>query len=121
MRIPLRYTYATCSVVLATINKGPSGARSGSQTYSPTFSVTVSGDTRTPSVKISPGAANEPRITSAAARMRNEETGDFIALFANKLHSFAQGCTGDLDESIQGTVHFQNQKDRGGDRQRADK
>ena len=43
-----------------------------------------------------------------------------MVLFANKLHSFAQRSTGDLDESIQRTVHFQNQKDRGGDRQRAD-
>src|SRR6266513_1390538 len=53
MRIPLRYTYATCSVTLATIKSGPSGARSGSQTYWPGFRVTVSGETRTPSVKVS--------------------------------------------------------------------
>src|SRR6266536_4519225 len=78
MRIPLRYTYATCSVVLATINKGPSGARSGSQTYSPVFSFTVSGDTRTPAVKVSADAINGSRISRAATRMRNEESEDFM-------------------------------------------
>jgi hypothetical protein len=53
MQMPLRYTYATCSVTLATIKSGPSGARSGSQTYSPGFSVSVPGETRMPSVKLS--------------------------------------------------------------------
>src|SRR5437773_8451471 len=61
MRIPLRYTYATCSVVLATISKGPSGARSGSQTYWPGFSVTASGDTRMPSVKVSEDTGEWPK------------------------------------------------------------
>jgi hypothetical protein len=53
MQIPFRYTYVTCSVMLATIETGASGARSGSQTYSPGLSVTVYGETRTPSVKVS--------------------------------------------------------------------
>src|SRR6266568_64445 len=78
MRIPLRYTYATCSVVLATINKGPSGARSGSQTYWPGFSVTVSGDTRMPSVKVSDDTMNGSRMSKVAARMRNEKNEDFV-------------------------------------------
>src|SRR5882724_10905015 len=78
MRIPLRYTYATCSVVLATINKGPSGARSGSQTYWPGFSVTVSGDTRMPSVKVSADTGNGLRTSKAAAKGRNEDNEDFI-------------------------------------------
>src|SRR5439155_22986674 len=99
-RIALRYTYATCSVVLATISRGPSGARSGSQTYSPTFSVTVSGDTRTPSVKVSADPVNGLRTSRAAARIRNENNDDFIVLLANKLHSFAQRSVGRLDESI---------------------
>src|SRR5439155_13903478 len=122
MRIPLRYTYATCSVLLATISSGPSGARSGSQTYSPVFSVTVSGDTRTPSVKVSADTVNGLRTSRAAARtrMRNEDNEDFIVLLADKLHSFAQWSIGSLDEPIQRTVHFQNEKDRGGNRQRAD-
>src|SRR5438874_11987846 len=121
MRIPLRYTYATCSVVLATISNGPSGARSGSQTYSPVFSVTVSGETRRPTVKVSADPVNGLRTSSAAVRIRNENNEDFIVLFANKLHSSAQRSAGDLDESIQGTIHFQNEKDCGGDRHRADK
>src|SRR5436309_10581850 len=100
IRIPLRYTYATCSVVLATISKGPSGARSGSQTYSPVFSVTVSGETRTPSVKVSADLVNGLRTSRAAARIRNENNDDFIVLLANKLHSFAQRSVGRLDESI---------------------
>src|SRR5882724_4427222 len=104
IRIPLRYTYATCSVVLATIRRGPSGARSGSQTYSPGFSVKVSGDTRTPSVKVSPETWNGLRTSRAAAstRIRNEVIKDFIVLLitANKLHSFAQRSVGRLDESI---------------------
>jgi hypothetical protein len=53
MQIPFRYTYATCSVMPAMIKSGPSGARSGSQIYWPGFNVTVSGETRTPSVKVS--------------------------------------------------------------------
>src|SRR6266567_1045090 len=115
MRIPLRYTYATCSVVLATISSGPSGARSGSQTYSPVFSVAVSGDTRTPSVKVSADTVTCSRTSRPAARrrMRHEASEDFIVLFAYKLHSFAQRSAGDLDESTQGTVHFQNEKDYG--------
>src|SRR4030095_8865445 len=80
MRIPLRYTYATCSVVLATISKGPSGARSGSQTYSPGFSLSVSGDTRTPSVNFSADKVNSPDTSRAAARIRNEENEDFIVV-----------------------------------------
>src|SRR6266513_5294563 len=100
MRIPLRYTYATCSVVLATISSGPSGARSGSQTYSPVFSFAVSGDTRTPSVKVSADPVNGLRTSRAAARTRNENNDDFIVLLANKLHSFAQRSVGRLDESI---------------------
>src|SRR5439155_2330605 len=104
MRIPLRYTYATCSVVLATINKGPSGARSGSQTYWPGFSATVSGDTRMPSLKVSADTGNGLRTTSAAARISNEDNDDFIVLFTDKLHSFAQRSAGDLDESIQRAV-----------------
>src|SRR5438046_4380898 len=102
MRIPLRYTYATCSVVLATISKGPSGARSGSQTYSPVFSVTVSGDTRTPSVKVSADRMYGLRTSRAAARiwMRHDDNDDFIVLLANKLQSFAQRSVGRLDESI---------------------
>src|SRR5438067_101315 len=101
MRIPLRYTYATCSVVLATISKGPSGARSGSQTYSPVFSVTVSGETRTPSVKVSADPVNGLRTSRAARiRMRHDDNDDFIVLLANKLHSFAQRSVGRLDESI---------------------
>src|SRR5437773_9024775 len=98
MKIPLRYTYATCSVVRATISKGPSGARSGSQTYSPVFSVTVSGETRTPSVKVSADTANGLRISRAAARHKDND--DFIVLLADKLHSFAQRSVGRLDESI---------------------
>src|SRR5438874_10050500 len=80
MRIPLRYTYATCSVVLATIRRGPSGARSGSQTYSPVFSFTVSGDTRTPSVKVSADRVNSSRTSEVVARMKNEKNGDFIVV-----------------------------------------
>src|SRR6266513_1247173 len=98
MRIPLRYTYATCSVVLATISKGPSGARSGSQTYSPVFSLTVSGDTRTPSVKVSADPVNSSRTSRAAARHKDND--DFIVLLANKLHSFEQRSVRRLDESI---------------------
>src|SRR4029450_11176183 len=80
MRIPLRYTYATCSVVLATISKGPSGARSGSQTYSPGFRVAVSGETRTPSVNFSADKVNSPSTSRAVARIRNEEDEDFIVV-----------------------------------------
>src|SRR5436190_5629999 len=98
MRIPLRYTYATCSVVLATISSGPSGARSGSQTYSPVFSFTVSGETRTPSVKVSADTVNGLRTSRAAARHNDND--DFIVLLADKLHSFAQRSVGRLDESI---------------------
>src|SRR5438094_178689 len=110
MRIPLRYTYATCSVVLATISKGPSGARSGSQTYSPVFSFTVSGETRTPSVKISADPVNGLRTSRAAARtrMRHDDNDDFIVLLANELHSFAERSVGRLDEPILGTIHLQN-------------
>src|SRR5438552_8231837 len=80
IRIPLRYTYATGSVVLATISKGPSGARSGSQTYSPVFSVTVSGETRTPSVKVSADRVDDSRTSRAAARirMRHDDNDDFM-------------------------------------------
>src|SRR5438128_11927105 len=102
MRIPLRYTYATCSVVLATISKGPSGARSGSQTYSPVFSVTVSGETRPPSVKVSADPVNGLRTSRAAARlrMRHDDNDDFIVLLANKLHRFAQRSVARLEHSI---------------------
>src|SRR5439155_19776287 len=102
MRIPLRYTYATCSVVLATISKGPSGARSGSQTYSPVFRFTVSGETRTPSVNVSADRMDGSRTSRAAprTRMRHDDNDDFIVLLANKLHSFAQRSVGRLDESI---------------------
>src|SRR4029450_5063162 len=78
MRIPLRYIYATCSVMLATINKGPSGPRSGSQTYSPGFSVTVSGDTRTPSVKVSAKMIGRSRTSRPAAKAIN--TKNFIVV-----------------------------------------
>src|SRR5882724_12479476 len=73
MRIPFRYTYATWSVTLATTNKGPSGARSGSQTYSPVFSVTVSGDTRTPSVKVSARMSARSRTSSPEAKAINNK------------------------------------------------
>src|SRR5262249_27638045 len=72
MRIPLRYTYATCSVMLATIKSGPSGARSGSQTYWPGFKVTVSGETRTPSVKVSAEMKARSRANKATTVTRNE-------------------------------------------------
>src|SRR5207253_8002084 len=77
------------------------------QTYSPVFSVTVSGDTRTPSVNVSADTVNGLRTSRAAARTRMRN-GDFIVLLTDKLHSFAQWSIGSLDESIQGTVHFQN-------------
>src|SRR5437867_12284274 len=79
MRIPLRYTYATCSVMLATIKSGPSGARSGSQTYSPGLSVTVSGATRTPSVNDSAEIKSRPR-TNKARTMAVNENKDFMTV-----------------------------------------
>src|SRR5882762_8865397 len=80
MRITLRYTYATCSVILAAISKGPSGARSGSQTYSPGFSVTVSGDTRTPSVKVSAKMIGRSRTSRPAATAIKSVNKNFIVI-----------------------------------------
>ncbi len=71
-------TYATCSVMLATISKGPSGARSGSQTYSPGFSVMVSGETSTPSVKISAETIECPKISKFVTRALNKENEVFM-------------------------------------------
>src|SRR5215813_12274430 len=83
IRTPLRYTYATCSVTLATISKGPSGARSGSHTYSPVFNVTVSGDTRTPSVKVSAKTSGRPRTSRPAVMTINNK--GFIVVNPNYL------------------------------------
>src|SRR6266481_6174262 len=80
MRIPLRYTYATCSVMLATIKSGPSGARSGSQTYWPGFRLTVSGDTRMPSVKVSANMNDQTRTNDPVRITIDDENKDFMAL-----------------------------------------
>src|SRR5207247_8149354 len=79
MRIPLRYTYATWSVMLATIKSGPSGARSGSQTYWPGFSVSVSGETRTPSVKLS-ASMTDHATTNNPVTVASNENKNFIAI-----------------------------------------
>ena len=66
--------------MLATISNGPSGARSGSQTYSPGFNVTVSGETRTPSVKISAQTRARSRMKKVVATARHKESKDFIVV-----------------------------------------
>src|SRR5436190_18839092 len=69
--------------MLATIKSGPSGARSGSQTYWPGFRVTVSGETRTPSVKVS--AEMRPRSrTIRPATIAINENKDFMALMCSR-------------------------------------
>src|SRR5262245_12889944 len=65
--------------MLATIKSGPSGARSGSQTYWPGFRVTVSGETRTPSVKVSASTKARSRANKAATVTSNENK-DFMAV-----------------------------------------
>jgi hypothetical protein len=69
-----------CSGMLAIISRGPSGARSGSQTYWPGFSVTVSGETCMPSVKISAETMKHRRISKLLATARNEENKDFMVV-----------------------------------------
>src|SRR5206468_9967156 len=64
--------------MLATISRGPSGARSGSQTYSPDFSVAVSGETCTPSVKISAETIECPKISKFVTRAINKENELFM-------------------------------------------
>src|SRR4249919_576044 len=66
--------------MLATIKSGPSGARSGSQTYWPGFRLPVSGETRTPSVKVSANMNDHVRINSPIRMALENENKDFMAL-----------------------------------------
>src|SRR5438552_11301949 len=88
MRMPLRYTYATCSGTLTTINTGPAGARSGSQTKSPIFNFSVVGGTRLPSVKVSARAqsgnkAAAVNMKSVMSELQQEVGSCFIGLLVD--------------------------------------
>src|SRR2546427_8726373 len=75
--------YATCSVMLATMSRGPSGARSGSHTYSPGFRATVSGGTRTPSVKISAETIKRERRSELLRTLRKNANEKFMLPMPN--------------------------------------
>src|SRR6476469_6597116 len=66
--------------MLATIKSGPSGARSGSQTYWPGFKLTVSGETRTPSVKVSANTNEHTRTNNPVRMAIDDENKDFMAV-----------------------------------------
>src|SRR4029077_7635100 len=66
--------------MLATIKSGPSGARSGSQTYWPGFRLTVSGETRVPSVKVSANMNDQARTNNPVRMAIDDENKDFMAL-----------------------------------------
>ena len=66
--------------MLATIKSGPSGARSGSQTYWPRLRASVSGDTRTPSVKVSANTIDHARTNSPERTVTDEDSKYFIAV-----------------------------------------
>jgi hypothetical protein len=69
--------------MLATIKSGPSGARSGSQTYWPGFKLTVSGETRTPSVKVSANMNDHVRTNNPVRMANDDENKDFMALMGS--------------------------------------
>jgi hypothetical protein len=66
--------------MLATTKSGPSGARSGSQTYSPDFRVTVSGETRTLSVKLSAKMKHRSRMNRTVTIATKYENKRFMAI-----------------------------------------
>jgi hypothetical protein len=69
--------------MLATIKSGPSGARSGSQTYWPGFRLTVSGETRMPSVKVSANMNDHARTNNSVRMAIDDENKDFSALMGS--------------------------------------
>jgi hypothetical protein len=66
--------------MLATIKSGASGARSGSQTYWPGLKLTVSGETRMPSVKVSANMNDHARTNNPVRMAIDDENKDFMAL-----------------------------------------
>jgi hypothetical protein len=69
--------------MLATIKSGPSGARSGSQTYWPGFKLTVSGETRMPSVKVSANTNEHTRTNNPARMAIDDENKDLMTLMGS--------------------------------------